>query len=142
MKTLTAVDARDMAAIHAQSFDRSWDALEMAAHTQKDMCFGIDVDGTLAAFLIMSRAADQAEVLTIATAAQARRKGLGRALLMEAALELKSRDVTDLFLEVAEDNAAAIALYRTVGFDAIGRRPAYYRRENGRVAALTFSKKL
>ena len=142
MKTLTAVDARDMAAIHAQSFDRSWDALEMAAHTQKDMCFGIDVDGALAAFIIMSRAADQAEVLTIATAAQARRKGLGRALLMEAALELKSRDVTDLFLEVAEDNAAAIALYRTVGFDAIGRRPAYYRRENGRVAALTFSKKL
>ncbi len=142
MKTLTAVDARDMAAIHAQSFDRSWDALEMAAHTQKDMCFGIDVDGALAAFIIMSRAADQAEVLTIATAVQARRKGLGRALLMEAALELKSRDVTDLFLEVAEDNAAAIALYRTVGFDAIGRRPAYYRRENGRVAALTFSKKL
>jgi len=47
-----------------------------------------------------------------------------------------------MFLEVAEDNEAAIHLYRSLGFQPIGRRPAYYRRADGRVAAITFSKKL
>jgi len=142
MKPLSATDARDMASIHEQSFERSWDALEMAAHTQKDLCFGTDRRGDLAAFIIISRAADQAEILTIATATESRRRGLAKRLLAEAQAVLKITQVTELFLEVAEDNAAAIALYRDAGFDPIGRRPGYYRRPDGRVAALTFSKKL
>ena len=55
---------------------------------------------------------------------------------------LKSSGVSVLFLEVAEDNAAAKALYDRCGFTPIGKRPAYYRREGGRVAALTFRKDL
>ena len=42
-----------------------------------------------------------------------------------------------LWLEVAQDNAAALALYAAVGFEVIGRRPAYYRRAKGAVDALT-----
>jgi len=45
MRVLTAVDSKDMAAIHADSFDRGWDALAMATHTQKDLCLGVDYDG-------------------------------------------------------------------------------------------------
>lgn len=147
MRQLTAQDARAMAAIHAESFASSfgsggWDALEMAAHTQKDMCFGIERGETLGAFIILSAAAGQAEILTIATAARARRKGLARALLSGAEAALQKRKISELFLEVAEDNAAAIALYRGAGFTPMGRRPAYYRRAQGRVAAISFSKTL
>jgi len=142
MKQLSATDARDMASIHEKSFERSWDALEMATHTQKDICLGLDNEGALAAFIIISLVADQAEILTIATAEAVRRQGLGRKLLGGAVLELSRLGAKELFLEVAEDNAAAIALYRDAGFDPIGRRPGYYRRPDGRVAALTFSKKL
>jgi len=131
-----------MASLHAESFPRGWDALEMAAHTQKDMCLGIDHDDTLGAFIILSRAAGQAEILTITTAAAARRQGLAQQLLDGAYRDLHAQDISELFLEVAEDNIAAIALYRRAGFTPIGRRPAYYRREGGRIAALTFSKKL
>lgn len=38
---------------------------------------------------------------------------------------------TRLFLEVAEDNAAARALYDRLGFEPAGRRPRYYSRPNG-----------
>jgi len=124
VRELKATDARDMASLHAESFERLWDALEMAAHTQKDMCLG------------------QAEILTLTTALNARRQGLARQLLDQASSVLKKQKITELFLEVAEDNAAAIALYRSAGFTPIGRRPAYYRRKAGRIAALTFSKKL
>ena len=131
-----------MAAIHAESFERSWDALEMATHTQKDMCFGVDHDESLGGFIILSVAAGQAEILTIATALAARRQGLGRQLLDGIIDHLRAADVGELFLEVAEDNAAALALYRGAGFQPIGRRPGYYRRAAGRIAAITFSKKL
>jgi ribosomal-protein-alanine N-acetyltransferase len=147
LRLLGAQDARDMAAIHAQSFapphgSGGWDALEMATHCQKDLCFGLDSEDDLAAFIILSAVADQAEILTIATAPSARRTGLGRALLDLAISELEARGVTDLFLEVAEDNAPAIALYRSTRFIPMGRRPGYYRRAGGRVAALTLSRKL
>lgn len=142
MRVLTATDARDMAAIHAQCFDRPWDALEMASHTQRDFCFGADRDNRLAAFVIMSTIADQSEILTIATAKADRRNGLAKQILNRAFEVLQKRDVTETFLEVAEDNLGAIALYKGLGFQPIGRRPGYYRRTDGRVAAITFSKKL
>lgn len=147
MRQLTAVDAREMASIHAESFappfgTGGWDALEMATHTGRDLCLGTDQDGTLAAFVIVSVAADQAEILTIATAKAARRQGLGHTLLDEVTAQLRDRGARELFLEVAEDNPAALALYRSAGFQPIGRRPGYYRRVDGRFAAVTFSKKL
>lgn len=147
MRPLTAKDARDMAAIHAESFapplgSGGWPALDMATHTQKDLCLGVDHDGALGGFIIVSIAADQAEILTIATAIVSRRRGLARRLLEGVAPELKKQDVRELFLEVAEDNIGAIALYRGAGFIPIGRRPGYYRRAEGRIAALTLSKKV
>ena len=142
MRQLSATDARDMARVHAESFDRPWDALEMATHTGRDLCLGVGIDEELEGFIIISVAADQAEILTIATAKSVRRQGLGRKLLDDAITELQKQDTTELFLEVAEDNAAALALYRAAGFQPIGRRPGYYRRVDGRVAAITFSKKV
>ena len=68
MRRLKAADAKAMASLHAESFERSWDALAMAVHTQRDLCFGIEQNDALCAFIIISQAADQAEILTIATA--------------------------------------------------------------------------
>jgi ribosomal-protein-alanine N-acetyltransferase len=142
MRQLTAKDARDMAAIHAESFETSWSALDMTTHVRRDMCLGVEQDAKLAAFIILSSAAGQAEILTIATAKENRRMGLGRELLSQALDHLQDQEITEIFLEVAEDNHAALALYKKSGFQPIGRRPGYYRRAEGRVSAITFSKKL
>jgi len=139
-RKLTAQDAQAMADIHAQSFPRPWPALDMSVHVKTDICFGLGEP--LAAFVIIRTSGDEAEILTIATATAMRRKGQGRALLSAVMPALKDQGITQLFLEVAEDNIAAQALYKACGFTPIGRRPAYYRRENGRVAAITFSKAL
>ena len=129
-----------MAEIHAQSFHTGWDAGGMETHIQKDLCFGFGrpLDG----FIITSVAADQAEILTIATDPEHRRRGIARALLEITETELVENGVDTLFLEVAEDNDAAIKFYKGVGFEPIGRRPAYYKREHGRVAAITYRKRL
>lgn len=140
IRALNATDAPRMAEIHAASFHKGWEEGDMWAHLHKDLCFGFGrpLDG----FIILSSAADQAEILTIAVDQDQRRRGIARALLEITETELVENGVDTLFLEVAEDNDAAIKFYQGAGFEPIGRRPAYYKREMGRVAAITYRKRL
>jgi ribosomal-protein-alanine N-acetyltransferase len=66
---------------------------------------------------------DVCDVLRVAVAKPAQRRGIGRALLDTLLTRAGSRPV---LLEVADDNTAAQALYAGAGFVAIDRRPAYY----------------
>jgi RimJ/RimL family protein N-acetyltransferase len=59
-----------------------------------------------------------------------RGSGGGR-LLIEAALAARPPDVHKIELEVFPDNAAAIALYRSAGFEEEGLRRDHYRRLDG-----------
>lgn len=68
----------------------------------------------------------QADVQTIAVARRSQGHGLGRALLDALVAEAGSRGCTQLFLEVRDDNAPAIALYESAGFERQGRRRDYY----------------
>ena len=65
MRVLTARDARPMAEIHAASFERGWDALEMSRHISKDICLGLGEP--LSCFIICARAADQADICLLYT---------------------------------------------------------------------------
>ena len=85
---------------------------------------------------------DQAEILPLAIAPIFRGQGLGAQLLKAGEERVKIKGADVVFLEVAEDNLFAIRLYKGAAYQAIGRRPAYYRRKNGRVASLNFSKNL
>lgn len=139
-RVLDESDASEMATLHARSITPNWPETDMFKHCQTDLCLGIGTP--LTGFAIIRHAADQAEILTIVTDPDRRRAGLGRIILQKVHSYLRQFGVTIIFLEVAEDNQAAIALYRTCGYQQFGRRPAYYRRKNGRVAALTFRKTL
>lgn len=140
IRSLNTTDAARMADIHEQSFHAGWPDEAMWGHIQKDLCFGFG--RPLMGFIILRAADDQSEILTIAVDPIARRQGIARQLLDISETELVDNGVDTLFLEVAEDNDAAIKFYKGVGFEPIGRRPAYYKREMGRVAALTYRKRL
>ena len=87
---------------------------------------------------------DEAEVLTLAVRPHARRHGRGRALVQAAADLLAHAGAAELRLEVAADNAAALALYAACGFEPTGRRRGYYARGAGAPAmdALTLLRRL
>ncbi len=87
-------------------------------------------------FALLRVAADEAELLTIAVAADCRRHGVGRRLLAAVIEHARHKGVHNLFLEVGADNAPARSLYAQAGFIEVGRRPAYYRRLDGFADAL------
>ena len=83
----------------------------------------------------------EAELLTLATDPAARRAGLARSLMARFEGEARARGAAHLFLEVAENNTPALALYAQCGFTRTGRRPGYYRDVSAQpVAALLLCK--
>jgi ribosomal-protein-alanine N-acetyltransferase len=79
-------------------------------------------------------AAGEAELLRVAVAPAARRKGLGRELLRGCEAALRLAGIGALRLEVRVSNDAARSLYESEGWRMEGLRPRYYR--NGEDAAL------
>jgi len=94
--------------------------------------------------LLVGRAgAGEAELLTLAVAPQARRRGLGARLVNRFLYQARCRSAETAFLEVAADNAPAIALYTAAGFAPGGRRKGYYHHPDGtRSDALVMTRRL
>ncbi len=68
------------------------------------------------------------EIVTLGVAPEARRQGVARALLEDLLARARRLGIASLTLEVAEDNTAALALYRALDFEPVGTRRGYYRR--------------
>ena len=64
--------------------------------------------------------------LDVVTATEARRSGIGQALIVEALKDSERRGATRALLEVRSSNAPAIALYRSIGFLHDTVRRGYY----------------
>lgn len=96
---------------------RSRDAVRDAAPTE------------LLAYACFRRTAGEAELLRVASAPTARRCGIATALIRAGLDRLSGEGIRACFLEVAETNAAALGLYRELGFREVGRRRGYYERQ-------------
>lgn len=126
-------DLDDLVDIHAEAFSRTWSAEDFAALLSNPGVFALGMrrqprfgPRRLLGFVLVRAAADEAEILTLAVRRGARRRGCGRALVDEALRRLYRDRVASCFLEVERDNAAAISLYRRLGFALVGERPRYY----------------
>ena len=104
--------------------------------------FAAVAEPSYAGFILCRRMATEAEVLTLAVDPDQRRHGLGSALLAAAVDWAGEAGADALFLEVACDNAAAIALYQSADFLEVGRRRAYYSRPGGAMDALVLRRDL
>lgn len=76
--------------------------------------------------LLAPRGGGEGDIQTIAVAPHARRRGLGRRLMLALIAEARKRGAREVFLEVRADNPGAQTLYRDLGFEEIGVRPKYY----------------
>ena len=104
----------------------------------------IITDDTLSKGMIAVRfAADEGEIINLAVVPEARRNGLARLLLASAETLARELGVVRMYLEVAFDNTAARALYRSQRYIEVGERRDYYVRPDGtRMDALVLAKAL
>ena len=129
--------ASDIAAVHAQAFRRGWSEEEVDALLTDRAVLGdcASLNGKFAGFILSRRAADEAEILSVAVSDKQRGHGVGRALLDLHLRRLAGIGARAVFLEVEEGNEPAFRLYRRAGFRQVGQRPNYYPQAGGRTAA-------
>jgi ribosomal-protein-alanine N-acetyltransferase len=140
-------DAPQLSVLHCASFHNGWSEADFQIWLSRPEAFATlatratpNREWEAVAFGLALAAGDDAELLTIATAANRRREGAGREILLALDREAQKRGLRRWVLEVARSNLAAIGLYKSSGFVEIAVRKAYYPQGEGREDALVLSR--
>ena len=125
LHSLKRSDSKRLAALHAACFPvgHRWYEIDFANQLELEHVFGFRNE---AGFILCGLVAGEGEILTFAIDPDSRRMGYGRDLLSHAIEHWRTQNAESIFLEVATNNSAAIALYTAFGFKTVGQRPQYY----------------
>lgn len=96
------------------------------------------VGDSIVGYAGVDHAGDTADVMTIGVSPAVAGRGIGRILLRELIAHAERAGAEAVLLEVRADNAAAIGLYRSAGFESVQTRRRYY--QPGDVDALVMRK--
>jgi ribosomal-protein-alanine N-acetyltransferase len=139
LRPLRAEAAAQCARIHAAGFAYPWGESELENLISDPNALGTAAldpsSGKLRGYVLSRLAADEAEILTIAVDPALRKAGVGRDLLRAHLAEVAAAGAARIFLEVDEQNAAALALYARFGFAKVGERRGYYKQPDGKPAS-------
>lgn len=86
----------------------------------------VDVHDELVAYAVYGFDGDVFHLMNVVVAPGSRGRGLGRLLMDDFIAEATRLKVPEASLEVAVNNEAAIALYRSYGFETVRVRKRYY----------------
>lgn len=142
---LTLKDCKASAGLHQEAFFKGWIEKDFQNFLHDPLIHGLKIEeeSKLCGYILWREVGAEAEILTLVVDPAHQQKGMGSLLLNALFKLLISKGITELFLEVAEDNPQAQSFYFKHGFVLLSKRPHYYARpENTFVAALNFFKKL
>jgi len=130
-----AQDVANLAALEAAAFSRPWTENQLAAQRSggdaaiwliEEVPYGRASAPLPLAYAIFLRLPGESELLRVATRPEQRGRGLATRLLARALRVLERSGRPRTHLEVACDNATAVALYERLGFFVSGIRKRYY----------------
>ena len=133
-------DLPAVAALHARCFDEPWQPELIGRIARAPGGFGLlwRNGGEPLGFVLGRTNGTRGEVLSLGVAPAERERGIAHVLMRAAIHRVSRRGLRTLYLEVAEDNRAALRLYQALGFAQVGRRSGYYERPDAEpVNALT-----
>ena len=129
IKILTTEHAQEVHKILASSFANPW-SLDMVSELLENdyaCCFGAFFEGELVGYAFLEWVLDEGSLTDIAVNPDYRGRGFSKALMTELLSEAIKRDMQFVTLEVRESNISAVNLYRSFGFEDVGKRPRYYK---------------
>ena len=125
--------AAEIAGMHARMFEEAWDHIAVIKMLEHPASTGfvcqIGIPKITVGFIMGQVMADEAEILSTGVAPELQRRGLGALLVGGFTRAAKRAEAKRVFLDVAADNAAGLALYTKLGFTEQSRRKAYYPRK-------------
>jgi ribosomal-protein-alanine N-acetyltransferase len=131
-------DDEALARLHAQGFFRGWPRSDFAAYLADPVTtptyVACDSRRRIAGFAMLRISGEECELLTIAVDRKWRGKGVAQALMRAMFADLLATPTRRMFLEVDEENAPALKLYRRFDFVVVGNRKGYYPKPDGSVA--------
>jgi Fur family ferric uptake transcriptional regulator len=130
-------DAARLARLHAEGFESPWSEQDLRGWLARAEAFAVlaSLGGEGVGFALALTAGEDAELLTIVTAREARGRRIAMQVFAALDAEAAARGLSRWVLDVAVDNASAQALYVRLGFADLARRKAYYPRAQGRADA-------
>ncbi|PPD43606.1 MAG: alanine acetyltransferase [Methylocystis sp.] len=136
VRPIGAERAEECETLHGASFAFGWSKIDFESyltdpHVIADGAVTEGARGKLGGFILSRLLPPDSEVLTFAVDPARRGAGLGRMIIERHLENLERGGARLVFLEVADDNDAALKLYGRVGFKEIGRRENYYLRADG-----------
>ncbi len=106
--------------------DGSWSVASIRSELDKpdSRCTVAVEDGEVIGFLAFEQIVDEGSVVEVAVMPAYRRHGVARKMIERATED--AADLRNVFLEVRQGNAPALALYDSLGFERIAVRKDYY----------------
>ena len=125
---MTEQDIKKLALLDKACFSRPWSENSFREELQNDIAvYYVAHDGErVVGYAGLWRICDSADITNIAVLKEYRRQGIATALLKALIKKARELEMTSLTLEVRETNKGAIELYRSFGFEIIGRRKRFY----------------
>ena len=97
-------------------------------------------NSVMVGYYFWQKVLDECHLLNFTIASERQRRGLGKWMLSQLLLSLRSRNIESIYLEVRPTNQTAISLYSKFGFSIIGRRKNYYPGKESREDALVMKR--
>jgi [ribosomal protein S18]-alanine N-acetyltransferase len=141
IEPMTVADLPLVLAIELQSFTTPWTEANFRHEIEGNpLAWNLvaRAEGRVVAFACAYVVADELMINDLAVDAFHRRRGVARALLRHLADGARLRGCRRATLEVRLGNESARALYESVGFRVVGRRPGYYADTGEDALLLTF----
>ena len=135
-------DVSAIAELEKLCFSDPWSENSIASEVDNPLPYWLvaEMDGIVVGYVGSQTVLDASDMMNLAVSPNYRREGIGQALVNALVAHLQQNKVIALLLEVRVSNAPAIALYESLGFEQVGRRPKYY--HNPREDALILRKEL
>jgi ribosomal-protein-alanine N-acetyltransferase len=140
LRPMREADLPEVLRIDAESLARPWTGAIWHAELRSSFSAYLvaaanttDGGGVLG-YVGIKHTADELHVMNIAIHPESRRLGLARRLLLAAISRYP--EAGSVYLEVRPSNAPARALYDSLGFATVGRRPRYYGDEDALIMSL------
>lgn len=142
-RAMTSLDLAAVVVNENKAFSHPWSMGVFADCLAGDYdCWIVEQEGTVIGHGILSIAAGECHLLNVCITPEKQGRGFGRLLVEHLLDQAALQEAGKVFLEVRPSNLVARELYKSMGFDEIGRRKSYYPAEGGREDAVVLTRAL